>query len=88
LDIRSEAQKTGEDAAASGKEPTLADALRGVKMPAGPETQKLGTPAAPRPTGQIKGGEILALLQAMTAGGGGTGYQLPSTLGQALLGRK
>jgi len=70
------------------KEPTLADALRGVKMPASPVTQKLGTPAAPRPTGQIKGGEILALLQAMTAGGGGTGYQLPSTLGQALLGRK
>lgn len=71
------------------KTPSLADSLRGVKAPASPELQRLGTPAAPRPTNQIKGGEIIALLQAMNAGGAAAGnYQLPSTLGQALLGRK
>jgi hypothetical protein len=88
--------QTSTDMSSQGKQPegekpapSLADSLRGVKAPAAPDLQRLGTPAAPRPTNQIKGGEILALLQAMNAGGQGvSNYQLPSTLGQALLGRK
>lgn len=96
MDLKTPAQKTDEakptDMSSQNKPgdktPSFADTLRGTKMPTSPELQKLGTPAAPRPTGQIKGGEILALLQAMSAGGAGGGLNLPSTLGQALLGRK
>lgn len=97
MDIKTEAQRGSEttDMSAQSKDkekdktPSFADSLRGVKAPAGPELQRLATPAAPRPTNQIKGGEILALLQAMNAGGQGvSNYALPSTLGQALLGRK
>lgn len=82
----SASKKTGD----KDKTPSFTDALKGVKMPAGPELQKLGTPAAPKPTNQIKGGDLIAMLQALGAGGAaaGGGMSLPSTLGQALLGRK
>lgn len=40
---------------------TLASVLRGIKAPAPPVVQKIGTPAAPKPTGQIKLGELAAL---------------------------
>lgn len=68
----------------------LLETLRGVKMPQGPELQRVATPAAPRPTSQIKSGELLALLQAAggPAAGGGVDYKLPSTLGMALAGRR
>lgn len=62
----------------------IAQTLKGVKMPAAPETQRISTPAAPRPTTAIKGGEILALLNMMGGGGGVEGMKLPSTLGDAL----
>lgn len=65
------------------------NAMKGVKAPAAPETQKVGSPAAPRPTAAIKGGELLALLQMLGASAGQQqpGMRLPSTLGQALGGR-
>lgn len=71
----------------------LAEALRGVRMPAAPETQRLGLPSnapAPRQAVPIKGGDIMQLLQLLNAGGGATaktGLDLPSTLGAALRGR-
>lgn len=91
--VQQQAEAASTDVSAQSKDkdktPTFADALKGVKAPAGPELQRLATPAAPKPTGQIKGGELLALLQALNVGGAAAGnYQLPSTLGQALLGRK
>lgn len=97
MNIKSDPQMAGEKAPTDlsakkkdDKTPSFADTLKGVKMPAGPELQKLGTPAAPRPTGQIKSGDLIALLQTLgaSAGGSGGGMNLPSTLGQALLGRK
>lgn len=89
-DIRTPVQKAAEaptDVSAQSKDktPGLADVLRGTKMPAGPELQKLGTPAAPRATTAIKGGDLIALLQAMgmnPAAGGG--MKLPGTLGEAI----
>lgn len=87
MDITSPAQKAGEaaPAAAPDKMGKFAEALRGVKMPADPTVQKISSPSAPRPTTQIKGGDIVALLQALNAGAGaGAGLKLPSTLGQAL----
>lgn len=45
----------------------LLAALRGIKAPPNPEMPKVGTPAAPRPTNQIKQGQLLALLQMMGA---------------------
>lgn len=91
LDLTSDAQKAGTgstDMSAQKKEPgkldKFAEALKGVKMPAGPELQKLGTPAAPRPVNSIKGGDLMALLQMLGSQAGGTDYKLPSTLGAAL----
>lgn len=82
-EMSSQSKSEGKD-----KTPTLADTLKGVKAPAGPELQRLGTPAAPKPAA-IKGAELIAMLQALNQGAGASaGYQLPSTLGQALLGRK
>lgn len=95
MDITSQAQK---DTVAAGGAPTdmsaqskdkqkldkFAEALKGVKAPPAPVLQKLGTPAAPRATTAIKGGDIIALLQAINAGQSGSSYNLPSTLGAAL----
>lgn len=90
-DIRTDTQKTAEaaptDVSAKAKDPkqgAFAEALRGVKAPPAPEIQRLGTPAAPKITGSLKGGELMALLQTLNAGGGGAGLTLPSTLGQAI----
>lgn len=89
-DIRSDAQKAsvGSTEMSAQARPSAMDqfaqTLKGVKMPAGPELQRLGTPSAPRPTTQIKGGDIIALLQALNAAPGGDSYKLPSTLGAAL----
>lgn len=87
MDIRPPAQVAGE-AAGAGAQPQqrggLAEALKGVKMPAGPELQKLGTPAAPRVSTAIKGGDLQALLMALNASPGASEYKLPSTLGAAI----
>lgn len=88
MDITSAAQKAGGEAAAkpeADKMGEIAKALRGVAMPKNPELQKISSPSAPRATGSIKGGDLMALLQALNAGPGvGGGLKLPSTLGQAL----
>lgn len=57
------AQKRGET-----KRPTLAEALKGVTMPPKPELQRIASPSAPRPTTQIKSGDLQALLLALNAG--------------------
>lgn len=62
----------------------FAKALQGVKAPAAPVLQHLSTPVAPRPSTQIKGGDLIALLQSLNAAPGAGGLKLPSTLGQAL----
>ena len=62
----------------------LAEALKGVKMPVAPEIQKLGTPSAPRVSTAIKGGQLVALLQALNAAPGAASLNLPSTLGAAI----
>lgn len=82
MDITSAAQKA--DTPAAGKTPSFLDALKGVKAPANPELQKLSTPSAPRPSTQIKGGELVALLQALNAAPGAGGLKLPSTLAQSI----
>jgi hypothetical protein len=73
---------TGAAAPVAGAQKPMADriteALKGVKAPASPELQRISTPAAPRPTAAIKGGELLALLAAMQGQGVGP------TLGSAL----
>lgn len=91
MDITSEAQKAGTGAtemSAQAKPPgqldKFAEALKGAKMPENPALQRLSTPNAPRPTTQIKGGELMALLQMLGGQAGGTDYKLPSTLGAAL----
>jgi len=53
------------------RRPNLAEVLKGTAMPKQPEGQKISTPAAPRPTGTIKSGELIALLTALNSGGGG-----------------
>ena len=71
----------------------LAEMLRGVRMPAAPETQRLGLPSnapAPRAPTPVKGGDLIAMMQLLGMGNGATAkndYQLPSTLGAALRGR-
>lgn len=71
----------------------LAEALRGVRAPAAPETQRLGLPGyapAPRAPTPVKGGDLMQMLQLLNAGSGATAkssLDLPSTLGAALRGR-
>lgn len=93
MDIRTPVQKVAEAAgntemSAQSKtgEPkgSLAEALKGVKMPVAPEIQRLGTPAAPRVSTAIKGGDLIALLHALNAAPGAGAYNLPSTLGAAI----
>lgn len=91
MDIRPPIQAQQQDAPTDvsaakkdGKLDKFAEALKGVKAPAGPELQKLGTPAVPRPYTQIKAGDLMALLQTINAGQQGGSYNLPSTLGAAL----
>lgn len=62
----------------------FAKALQGVKAPASPVLQHISTPAAPRPTSTIKGGDLVALLQALNAAPGAGAQKLPTTLVQAL----
>lgn len=86
MNLKSSAQMAGEAGAAPAKPGGLdkfADALKGVKAPANPEIQRLGTPAAPKATA-VKGGDIIALLQALNAAPGASEYKLPSTLGAAI----
>ena len=89
---------SGMDASAAGA-PTdkqgdlamrLKAGLQGVQGMAPPKPQTVHTPAAPRPSTQIQGGQLMALLQALGAGGGAEGRRalpMPSTLGQSLAGR-
>lgn len=93
MDIRTPVQQQADAAASSTdisakkKEPgamdNFAKTLSGVKAPPNPETQRISTPAAPRPTNSIKGGDLVALLQGLYGGQAGA-PQLPSTLGAAL----
>jgi len=55
---------------AEPQRPSLAQALKGAQMPAAPVQQKISSPNAPRPTGQIKAGDLQALLLALNAAGG------------------
>lgn len=48
----------------------LAQTLKGVQMPQQPTPQRISTPSVPGPRGQIKSGELLALMQALGAGPG------------------
>jgi len=59
--------------AQASQRPSLAQALKGVKAPEAPVLQKISTPNAPRATGQIKAGDLQALLMALNAGGGAPG---------------
>lgn len=83
--VQQAAMNAPTDISASAKKPggDLLDALKGVKAPAAPELQRLGTPAAPRTT-PIKGGNLLAMLQALNAGQGAGDRNLPATLAAAL----
>lgn len=63
------------------KRPSLAEALKGVKAPPEAQLQKIATPNAPRPTTQIRGGDLQALLMALNAGAPNMTRQLPVTLG-------
>lgn len=86
-DITSQAQKSSMATPMKKEEDKMGDfakALRGVKAPADPVMQKISSPNAPRPTTQIKGGDIMALLQALNAAPGAGGLKLPSTLGEAI----
>jgi hypothetical protein len=71
----------------------LADMLRGVKMPAAPETQRLGLPSnapPPRAPAPVKSGDLMQMMQILGMGNGAVAkndYNLPSTLGAALRGR-
>lgn len=56
--------------------------LRGVQVAQPPAPQRVATPALPRPTGAIQGGQIIALLNAL--GMAPQAPQLPTTLGQGL----
>ena len=69
-------------ASAGARRPSLAEALKRVQAPRAPELQKISSPNAPRPTGTIKSGELMALLTALNAGGAGKpprlgGYRWP-----------
>lgn len=64
----------------------LLSTLRNVKAPEAPTPQRVGTPAAPRPSSPIQSGQLLALLAALGVGEGQSGMKLPSTLGAALRG--
>lgn len=64
----------------------LQEGLRGVKAPTPPAPQQVRTPGAPEPKGQIKTGELLALLLAMQPAGAQAGLKLPPTLGASLQG--
>lgn len=54
-------QQPGQDFASK-----LVAGLRGVQAPAKPDVVKPSTPAAPRPTNAIRGGELFAILQALS----------------------
>lgn len=84
MDITSEAQRASAAAPEAKPGNPLMDAFKGVKAPANPEIQRIASPATPKPSTAIKGGEIIALLQSLAQGKQG-GLDLPSTLGQALL---
>lgn len=58
--------------------------LRGVQAPPGRDVVKPSTPAAPRPTNAIRGGELFAVLQALSQPGGGQQPRLIPTLGQSV----
>lgn len=60
----------------------LLDTLKGLKAPAAPEVQKVSTPAAPRPTGNITGGDLLKLL--MGTAPAGAAPKIPYGLGAAI----
>lgn len=65
--------------------PNMQNALRGVQAPPAPSVQRISTPNAPRPTGQIKGGDLQQLLLMLQGAGGQTlDRKLPSTLGAAI----
>lgn len=61
--------------------------LAGAVRPQPPQAQRVSTPSAPRPTGQIKQGELMQMLASLGLLGGQPQpepYKLPSTLGAAL----
>ena len=81
MDITSQAQQASmaQPQAPMGKANDLMSSLRGVTAPKAPETQRISSPSAPRPSVSIKSGDIIALLQGLQQQGG-----LPPSLGAAL----
>jgi hypothetical protein len=82
MDISPSAAPTTEMSAQSGQPglgQRLQSALRGVQAPPTPTPPRVATPSVPAPRGQIKGGELFALLNALGMGQG----TIPS-LGSAL----
>lgn len=65
----------------------LLDTLRGVHMPPSPAVQTIHSPAAPKPSGNVKSGQLLALLEAISPQISQHAQTLPVSLGQALGGR-
>lgn len=93
LDIRSDAQKTSDEASNASAEGTtkdkggdmakrITDTLRGVQMPKPPAPQTVHTPAPtlPRPMAGVKGGQLVALLQALGARAQGATPHVPMPL--------
>lgn len=62
-----------------GRNP-LVDTLRGVSAPAAPKPPEVGTPAAPRPTGRIEGGQLLQLMNLLNPGARAPAPVLPQSL--------
>lgn len=81
----------GESLQPAAAKPNQLAGLAGMARPQTPQPQKVSTPAAPRPTSQIKSGELMQLMSSLGLMGGvpqmADQYKLPSTLGAALGGR-
>jgi len=62
----------------------LSETLRGVKMPTPPTPQTIRTPSVPEPKGNVKAGQLLAMLLNAAPQGAQAGLKLPPTLTGAI----
>lgn len=77
---------SGDKAGGKSSFDKFAEGLRGVQAPKPPDVVKPSTPGIVPPRGDIKTGELLALLMGMQPQGGTPGLKLPPTLGASLKG--